>query len=421
VPGQNGSDASVTSANITTALGFTPDNPTAPRTPNAHTHAVADVTGLQTALDGKQASGSYVITTDSRLSDARTPTAHTHTKSQITDFPTLATVATSGSYADLSNKPSIPSAQVNSDWNAASGAAQILNKPTIPAATTDASLLTSGTLSDSRLSANVSLDDINNNFSASQTFAGSANTAPNQTAASGSSLMTRDLVGFEKILNLQPIHTGVFTSAGTTGSGTGITAAAPNLRLDSASTGAFGSITAVYNTELRAGNISAATLNFGTTNFDTPNLTFLFNVQSGGNNGFYTPASQSWGISIGLYTATPTGDLTTLFPASGNSVFRGYIGISCVAGNVTITAQRGTNASVQSSTLDTISGSFARQYALVKNGSSLQLYSDRSLLGSVAEYPTGNLGASLYINHTATAVSSATQRRFLVKDSYITW
>lgn len=33
---------------------------------------------------------------------------HTHTKSQITDFPTLATVATSGNYNDLSNKPSIP-------------------------------------------------------------------------------------------------------------------------------------------------------------------------------------------------------------------------------------------------------------------------------------------------------------------------
>jgi hypothetical protein len=59
--------------------------------------------------------------------------------------------------------------------------------------TTDASLLTSGTLADARLSANVSLDNINNNFSASQTFAGSANTAPSQTAASGSSLMTRDL------------------------------------------------------------------------------------------------------------------------------------------------------------------------------------------------------------------------------------
>lgn len=41
----------------------------------------------------------------------------------------LATVATSGSYNDLSNKPTIPAAQVNSDWNAISGVAQILNKP----------------------------------------------------------------------------------------------------------------------------------------------------------------------------------------------------------------------------------------------------------------------------------------------------
>lgn len=39
-----------------------------------------------------------------------TPSEHTHTKSNITDFPTLATVATSGSYNDLSNKPDIPSA-----------------------------------------------------------------------------------------------------------------------------------------------------------------------------------------------------------------------------------------------------------------------------------------------------------------------
>ena len=36
-----------------------------------------------------------------------TPSEHTHTKSNITDFPTLATVATSGSYNDLSNKPDI--------------------------------------------------------------------------------------------------------------------------------------------------------------------------------------------------------------------------------------------------------------------------------------------------------------------------
>lgn len=40
-------------------------------------------------------------------------------------------VATSGSYDDLSNKPTIPAAQVNADWNAGSGVAQILNKPTL--------------------------------------------------------------------------------------------------------------------------------------------------------------------------------------------------------------------------------------------------------------------------------------------------
>ena len=32
-------------------------------------------------------------------------------------------------YDDLTNKPTIPAAQVNSDWNASSGVAQILNKP----------------------------------------------------------------------------------------------------------------------------------------------------------------------------------------------------------------------------------------------------------------------------------------------------
>lgn len=45
---------------------------------------------------------------------------------------TFATVATTGAYTDLTGKPTIPNAQVSSDWNASSGAAQILNKPTIP-------------------------------------------------------------------------------------------------------------------------------------------------------------------------------------------------------------------------------------------------------------------------------------------------
>lgn len=40
----------------------------------------------------------------------------------------------SGDYDDLTNKPTIPAAQVNADWNAESGVAQILNKPMLGAA-----------------------------------------------------------------------------------------------------------------------------------------------------------------------------------------------------------------------------------------------------------------------------------------------
>lgn len=44
--------------------------------PSAHGHVIADVTGLQTALDGKQAAGSYAAA------------SHTHTSTDITDFNT---------------------------------------------------------------------------------------------------------------------------------------------------------------------------------------------------------------------------------------------------------------------------------------------------------------------------------------------
>lgn len=51
---------------------------------------------------------------------------------KYTPTANLATVATTGAYSDLTGTPTIPAAQVNSDWNATSGVAQILNKPTIP-------------------------------------------------------------------------------------------------------------------------------------------------------------------------------------------------------------------------------------------------------------------------------------------------
>lgn len=48
----------------------------------------------------------------------------------------------SGDYDDLTNKPTIPAAQVNSDWNSVSGVSEILNKPTL------ATVATTGAYSD---------------------------------------------------------------------------------------------------------------------------------------------------------------------------------------------------------------------------------------------------------------------------------
>ena len=60
-------------------------------TPSSHTHTIANVTGLQTALDGKAASShNHAIANVTGLQDAldgKAASSHNHTKSQITDFP----------------------------------------------------------------------------------------------------------------------------------------------------------------------------------------------------------------------------------------------------------------------------------------------------------------------------------------------
>lgn len=107
--------------------------------------------------DVKIENGYLVIdfNTDSGITDISIPLtdifdpSNYYTKTEVdtalatkANSSSLSTVATSGSYNDLTNKPTIPAAQVNSDWNASSGVAQILNKPTL------ASVATSGSYND---------------------------------------------------------------------------------------------------------------------------------------------------------------------------------------------------------------------------------------------------------------------------------
>lgn len=62
--------------------------------------------------------------------------------STFASLAALAVVSRTGSYLDLTNTPVIPAAQVNSDWTAGSGIAQILNKPSL------ATVATSGLYTD---------------------------------------------------------------------------------------------------------------------------------------------------------------------------------------------------------------------------------------------------------------------------------
>lgn len=89
-------------------------------------YAVANGTNLQ-----------YIAGDGSKISFPSIPSAQVNSDwtstsgvSQILNKPVLSTVAISGNYNDLINKPIIPVAQVQTDWNVNTGLGVLLNKPT---------------------------------------------------------------------------------------------------------------------------------------------------------------------------------------------------------------------------------------------------------------------------------------------------
>lgn len=105
----------------------------------------------------------------------------------------LATVATTGDYDDLTNKPTIPAAQVNSDWNASGGVAQILNKPTLGSAasanTTDFATAAQGAKADTAVQPSA-IADMETQTHASATYATKAELADKQNIMQYSTMPT---------------------------------------------------------------------------------------------------------------------------------------------------------------------------------------------------------------------------------------
>lgn len=120
------------------------NKPTIPTVNNATLTIQKNGTTVKTFTANANSNVTANITVPTKTSDLTNDSGYLTTVAwgDVTGKPTFATVATSGSYNDLSNKPTIPAAQVNSDWNAASGVAQILNKPTL------ATVATSGSYND---------------------------------------------------------------------------------------------------------------------------------------------------------------------------------------------------------------------------------------------------------------------------------
>ena len=106
-------------------------------------HSIGSQTGTWVNL-GAGGGGSTQVQSDWNQSD-NTAVDYIKNKPTIPTVPTNVSAFTNdagyttfdGDYNSLTNKPTIPAAQVNSDWNANSGVAQILNKPTIPTKTSE--------------------------------------------------------------------------------------------------------------------------------------------------------------------------------------------------------------------------------------------------------------------------------------------
>ena len=273
------------------------------------------------------------------------------------DITSISAVGFSNDYNDLDNKPTIPAAQVNSDWNATSGVAEILNKPTIPAAQVN---------SDWNATSGVS-QILNKPTLTNGTVTSVGVTAGTGISVSGSPITSS---GSITVTNSAPDQVVGLTA----GTGIGVTGTYPNFTVTNSAPSSGGTVTAV-----------TASAPISSTGGTAPNLSI--SSANGTTNGYLL--SSDWLIFNGKFN-TPTG--TTLQYLRGDGSLATFPAIT--SGTVTSVGLTMPSAFSVASSPVTTSGTLA-----VTGAGTVSQYVRGD--GSLANFPAssgGGASLSFYLN-----------------------
>jgi len=267
--------------------------------------------------------------------------------------------------------------------------------PQGPPGIADASLLDTGTLADARLSGNVPLKDAANTFTQNQTLDGTNSVAPNQSAAGGSSLMTRSLADRRLLDNLFSGKITKYTLTGwrTVVTGGGVVRTWPDGQ---------GGLLLQTGT---AGGTALATAN-GATNGG------IFVAEAGGDARFinysnrvrvFVKFSEVLGFSTNCFyyfhNAQTAGGSPAIGDPAAKSIGFKVVHTSGSNGSLLGVVHDGTTPSTSSS----LSGvnNRAPQALLIDSlgNGTVNYYLNGTLVGTMAGGPTGNTNSSAYAPH----------------------
>lgn len=234
----------------------------------------------------------------------------------------LSSVATTNDYNDLFNKPTIPSAQVNSDWASVSGVSQILNKPTIPSTTTQISEGTNLYYTDTRARAS---NSAGTGISYNSSTGVITNSSPDQTVSltSGTGISTSGTYPSFTVTNTAPDQTVTLTA----GRGIAITGTYPNFTV-SLVTPTISIVTRSVNSNFTISSTKEATVTYtvtcSVTNpllVGTSTATAFLEYSINGGSSWLLPSqtgnSSGVGVTVTLQlTNGQTGTLVGVIPAN---------------------------------------------------------------------------------------------------------